>query len=56
LWQYVHSTPLAPLAAQLDDRGRAALERDVLERCQPFIDGESLVVTPGLLLASARRR
>lgn len=54
-WQYVHSTPLAGIAAEADDDTRAALERDVVERCQPFVDGDALVVEPRLLLATARR-
>ena len=54
-WQYVHSTPLAGIATEIDDETRAALERDVVERCQPFLDGDSLVMEPGLLLATARR-
>lgn len=54
-WQYVHSTPLASIATEIDDATREALERDVVERCQPFLDGDALVMEPGLLLATARR-
>lgn len=54
-WQYVASTPLAAITTQLDDATRAALERDVVERCQPFLHGDSLVMEPGLLVAAARR-
>lgn len=54
-WQYVHSTPLAGIAGATDDDTRAALERDVIERCQPFLDGDALVTDPRLLLATARR-
>lgn len=54
-WQYVHSTPLAGIATRLDDATRAALERDVVERCQPFLDDDALVMEPGLLVATARR-
>jgi ubiquinone/menaquinone biosynthesis C-methylase UbiE len=54
-WQYVHSTPLAGIAIGTDDDTRAALERDVVERCQPFVDGDDLVMEPRLLLATARR-
>jgi ubiquinone/menaquinone biosynthesis C-methylase UbiE len=55
LWQYVHSTPLASIASETGENTRAALERDVVERCQPFLDGDALVVEPRLLLATARR-
>jgi ubiquinone/menaquinone biosynthesis C-methylase UbiE len=54
-WQYVHSTPLAGIARETDEETRAALERDVVERCQPFLDGDTLVMEPRLLLATARR-
>lgn len=55
-WQYVHSTPLAGITAGLDDERRAALERDVVQRCQPFLDGGALVAELGLLVATAHRR
>ena len=55
-WQYVHSTPLAGITAGLTPDTRAALERDVAERCQPFANGDAVVMEPGLLVATARRR
>jgi ubiquinone/menaquinone biosynthesis C-methylase UbiE len=54
-WQYVHSTPLAAVVAGLDDDARSALEAEVIERCQPFVDGDATVMEPGLLLATGRR-
>jgi ubiquinone/menaquinone biosynthesis C-methylase UbiE len=54
-WQYVHSTPLAGIAREIDDDTRAALERDVVERCQAFVEGDAIVMEPRLLLATARR-
>ena len=51
-WQYVQSTPLAAVTAGLDESDRLALERDVVERCQPFVDGDAIVVEPGVLLVS----
>lgn len=54
-WQYVQSTPLAGIATEIEHDSRAALERDVVARCEPFLDGDSLVMEPGLLLATARR-
>lgn len=54
-WQYVQSTPLAAVAAGLDDSARAALERDVVERCQPFVDGDATVMEPGVLVVTGRR-
>lgn len=37
LWQYVHSTPLAGLLAEVDDQRREALTRDYVTRCQEFL-------------------
>lgn len=54
-WQYVQSTPLAALAAELDERARAALEADVVERCAPFVDGDATVMEPGLLIVTGHR-
>lgn len=54
-WQYVHSTPLAAVAADLDEAERAALEAEVVERCAPFVDGDVSVMEPGLLITSAWR-
>lgn len=55
-WQFIHSTPLAGIAAGLSPDTRAALERDLAERCQPFANGEAVLMEPGLLVATARRR
>lgn len=37
LWSYVDSTPIAAAAAKLDEEGRAALERDYAEACEPYL-------------------
>jgi ubiquinone/menaquinone biosynthesis C-methylase UbiE len=55
-WQYVRSTPLAAVVADLDEATRAALERDVVERCEPFVEGSSTVMEPGALIVTGRRR
>ena len=54
-WQYVQSTPLAAAAAELDERARAALEAEVVERCAPFVDGDASVMEPGLLIVTGHR-
>lgn len=54
-WQYVLSTPLAVAAAELDERERAALEMEVVERCAPFVDGDVSVMEPGLLIVTGRQ-
>ena len=54
-WQYVRSTPLAAAAADLDEHERAALEAEVVERCAPFVDGDSTVMEPGLVIVTGQR-
>jgi hypothetical protein len=41
-WQYVHSTPLAGAVVSLDNERTAALERDVCDRWQPFVQDGAL--------------
>jgi ubiquinone/menaquinone biosynthesis C-methylase UbiE len=54
-WQYVQSTPLAAVTAELDEQTRAALEAEVVERCAPFVDGDASVMEPGLLIVTGYR-
>jgi ubiquinone/menaquinone biosynthesis C-methylase UbiE len=56
LWQYLHSTPMAGALAQADDAARAALEADVVDRCQPYVDEDALIVEVGILTAITRTR
>lgn len=37
LWNYVRSTPVAAAIARLDAEGRAAMEREFVEACAPFL-------------------
>lgn len=55
LWQYVHSTPLAGAVAQIDDAGRAALERDVVAGWQSFVKAGFLEGDVNVVLTTARR-
>jgi len=55
LWQYVHSTPLAAAVAQLDEEGRAVLQREVVAAWQPLIDDGSVILQLGVTTASARK-
>lgn len=56
LWQYVHSTPLAPAVRQADEEGRAALARDVVTGWQPFVEDGALTYQPNIILATGRSR
>jgi ubiquinone/menaquinone biosynthesis C-methylase UbiE len=53
LWQYVYSTPLARVAAQMDDERREALERDVVARWQEFVRDGGLTLQVRMLGATA---
>lgn len=56
LWEYLDVTPIAPMVAAASGDARAALERQVVEGCQPFVvDGATLVDQP-LVVASGVRR
>jgi len=53
LWQYVYGTPLAAAVEQLDDARRRSLEREVVAAWQPFVEGDALVINPGVTVATA---
>jgi len=54
LWQYVRSTPLAAAAAEAGEAARAALERDITARWEPFAQGDRLTLELRVITASAR--
>ncbi|MGE3525255.1 MAG: hypothetical protein AB7I33_04965, partial [Gemmatimonadales bacterium] len=54
LWQYVQSTPLAGVVAQMDDGRRAALEREVVARWQEFVAGPGLELQVRMVVVTAR--
>jgi len=53
LWQYVHSTPLAGAVASVDADRRAALEREVCEAWEDFVDDGNLVIEVRMTTAVA---
>ena len=53
-WQYIRSTPLADVVGNLDDAARADLERDVVQRSRPFVDGDVTLLEPKWLIAKGR--
>jgi ubiquinone/menaquinone biosynthesis C-methylase UbiE len=55
LWQYIHSTPLAPAVAQIDDEARAALERDVVAGWRSFVKEGTLVFDANAILTTTRK-
>jgi ubiquinone/menaquinone biosynthesis C-methylase UbiE len=54
LWQYVHSTPLAAEAAEAGEVARAALERDIATRWEPFTRDDRLMLELRVVTAAAR--
>src|SRR5690606_41266175 len=55
LWQYIDSTPLAPLVAKATDSQRAALERDVCRAWEAFSDDDGMTLEVSITTASAVR-
>lgn len=55
LWQYISSTPLWGAVARIDDEKRGALERDVVEQWEEFVEDEALVLHVRVAEASARK-
>jgi ubiquinone/menaquinone biosynthesis C-methylase UbiE len=54
LWQCVHSTPLAGAVAQVDDQQLRALERDVVDQWQEFVQDGALTLPVRMVVATAR--
>jgi ubiquinone/menaquinone biosynthesis C-methylase UbiE len=55
LWQYVHSTPLAGVVAEVDEEVLAALECEVIEKWQGFEEDGTLIYQQCIVVASARK-
>lgn len=55
LWQYVHSTPLAGPVGDIGYEARAALEGDVTNAWQAFLDGDALRFDGNAVLTTARK-
>jgi len=56
LWQYVNATPLAGLLANVHPDTLGALERDVVERWQPWVTGNGrMAYQQGMIVVTARR-
>jgi ubiquinone/menaquinone biosynthesis C-methylase UbiE len=53
-WQYVRSTPLVAAVGQIDDAGRAALERDVVTGWRSFVKDGALAEDINAVLTTAR--
>ena len=44
LWQYINLTPMAPIVDRAPEAAKKAMERDIVERWQPFVgEGDAVV-------------
>jgi ubiquinone/menaquinone biosynthesis C-methylase UbiE len=55
LWQYVHSTPLGAVIANVDEAARDKLQADIEDRWQPFVAEGALVLQLPVLVATGQR-
>jgi hypothetical protein len=55
LWQYLQSIPMAAAIAELDDAGRAALERDVAAGWEKWADAGGLTYLQPILMATGHK-
>jgi SAM-dependent methyltransferase len=54
LWQYINLTPMGPFVAEASESARSAMERQVVERWQPFVVEGATVVEQPMVIASGR--
>jgi ubiquinone/menaquinone biosynthesis C-methylase UbiE len=55
LWQYIHSTPLAGIVIQADEKNRTALEREVVELWREFEEDDTLLYKQRMVEVIARK-
>lgn len=55
LWQYVHSTPLADVVGQVNDKLRGSLERDIVAKWQGFVEDRVLMLQVRMVVGTARK-
>jgi ubiquinone/menaquinone biosynthesis C-methylase UbiE len=55
MWQYINSTPMAGMLANLDAASRAALERELVARWEPFAVDGGMRLDVGMTTAIGRR-
>jgi ubiquinone/menaquinone biosynthesis C-methylase UbiE len=55
LWQYIHLTPMAPFVDQASPAARSAMERQVVERWEPWVtDGRTCFEIPVVTVTGRR--
>jgi ubiquinone/menaquinone biosynthesis C-methylase UbiE len=54
LWQYVYSTPLSAVVLEADDNSRTALEKEVVDKWQKFVDNGTMKYVQPMVTAFTR--
>jgi SAM-dependent methyltransferase len=55
LWQYINLTPMGPFVAQAPEAAKAAMERQVVDGCQPHVVDGALVIDQPMVICSGRK-
>jgi ubiquinone/menaquinone biosynthesis C-methylase UbiE len=55
LWQYIASTPLAEVVAEIAEPARAAIEQRMVDGSEPFVEDGALIIEVGMHTAIARQ-
>jgi ubiquinone/menaquinone biosynthesis C-methylase UbiE len=55
MWQYIHSTPMAGVVAEVDQEQRAALERDVCTQWREHCTAGGMTLHVGMTTATGRK-
>ena len=52
LWQYINLTPMGPVVAKAPDSAQSAMERQVVNRWQPYVVNSSMQVDQPMVIAT----
>jgi len=55
LWQYIQSTPLIGVVAQVNNERRDLLERDIVTKWEEFVQDDALMMRVRMVVATARK-
>lgn len=55
LWQYIHSTPLAGVLAEVDEEVKKTFEEEVTGQWQAFVDDGSFIYEQPIIFVTARK-
>lgn len=54
LWQYIFSTPLAPVISEANEESRMALEKEVMEKWEPFVKNGQIIQEQHMVTVQAQ--